>query len=144
MGRARLRTFALREPASPEGLAGLSDPEIECPAELRRAAEAAVVAAGIRDGHISVELVEAGRIRELNRRFRGRDEATDVLAFPVDEAGPSSGPRELGDVVICPEHTHDLEEAVVHGILHLAGHDHESDAGEMLELQRRVVEDLRR
>ena len=46
--------------------------------------------------------------------------------------------------MICPEHTDDLEEAVVHGILHLAGHDHETDGGEMLELQRQVVEELRR
>jgi probable rRNA maturation factor len=66
-----------------------------------------------------------------------------VLAFPVDERGPSAGPRELGDVVICPEHTEDMEEAVVHGILHLAGHDHERDSGEMLKLQRQVLEELR-
>jgi probable rRNA maturation factor len=65
-----------------------------------------------------------------------------VLSFPVDEGGPSAGPRELGDVVICPEHTEDLIEAVVHGVLHLCGYDHESDDGEMLELQRRVLEDI--
>jgi probable rRNA maturation factor len=49
----------------------------------------------------------------------------------------------LGDVVICPEHTTDLEEAVVHGVLHLCGHDHEADAGEMLALQARVLAELR-
>ena len=65
-----------------------------------------------------------------------------MLSFPVDEGGPSAGPRELGDVVICPEHTEDLIEAVVHGVLHLCGYDHESDDGEMLELQRRVLEDI--
>jgi probable rRNA maturation factor len=122
----------------------LSGLEIECPAELRPAVEAALLAAGIGDGHLSVELVEAERIRELNRRFRGRDEATDVLAFPIDEAGSSAGPRELGDVVICPEHTHDLEEAAVHGTLHLAGYDHETDGGEMIALQMRIVRELRR
>jgi probable rRNA maturation factor len=121
----------------------LGGPEIECPAELRPAAEAALRAAGLEDGHLHVELVEAGRIRELNRQFRGRDEPTDVLAFPVDQRELSAGPRELGDVVICPEHSHDVEEAVVHGVLHLAGHDHEVDHGEMLELQRQVVEGLR-
>ena len=52
-----------------------------------------------------------------------------MLSFPVDEAGPAAGPRELGDVVICPEHTEDLTEAVVHGVLHLCGYDHESDDG---------------
>jgi probable rRNA maturation factor len=81
------------------------------------------------------------RIRELNREHRGRDQATDVLSFPVDE-GPSPGPRELGDVVICPERTEDLAEVVVHGVLHLCGYDHESDGGEMLELQRRVLAQL--
>jgi probable rRNA maturation factor len=121
----------------------MSSYEIECPPELRRAAEAALAVTGVGQGHLSVELVGAERIRELNRRFRGRDEPTDVLSFPVDEVGSSAGPRELGDVLICPAHTDDLEEAVVHGVLHLAGHDHERDAGEMLELQRRVLEGLR-
>ena len=117
--------------------------EIEAPNEdLRRAAEAALAAAGL-EGHVAVELVDEDRIRELNRDHRGRDEPTDVLSFPVDEAGPSAGPRELGDVVICPEHTADLEEAVVHGVLHLCGYDHETDDGEMLELQGRVLRGLR-
>jgi len=118
------------------------DVDIECPADLRPAAEAALQAAGLEDGHLNIELVDAERMRELNRRFRKRDSATDVLAFPVDGPEPSVGPRELGDVVICPEHTHDLEEAVVHGILHLAGYDHDRDSGEMLALQRRVLVEL--
>ena len=121
----------------------MSEEAIECPAELRPAAVSALRAVGL-EGHLSVELVDAAGIRELNRRFRGRDEATDVLAFPIDEAGSVAGPRELGDVVICPERAEDLEEAVVHGILHLAGHDHESDDGEMLALQRRVMAELGR
>jgi probable rRNA maturation factor len=65
-----------------------------------------------------------------------------VLSFPVDTQAPATGPRELGDVVICPEHTQDLTEAVVHGVLHLCGLDHETDGGEMLELQRRVLAEL--
>jgi probable rRNA maturation factor len=86
--------------------------------------------------------VDPERIRELKREYRGRDEPTDVLSFPVDEAAPAAGPRELGDVIICPEHTEDLTEAVVHGVLHLCGYDHETDSGEMLALQARVVEGL--
>jgi probable rRNA maturation factor len=86
--------------------------------------------------------VDSERIRELNRDYRGRDEPTDVLSFPVDEAAPAVGPRELGDVIICPEHTQDLTEAVVHGVLHLCGYDHETDSGEMLALQARVLEGL--
>jgi probable rRNA maturation factor len=79
------------------------------------------------------------RIRELNRDHRGIDEPTDVLSFPVDGPGRAEGPRELGDVVICPAHTDNLTEAVVHGVLHLCGYDHETDDGEMLALQKRVV-----
>jgi probable rRNA maturation factor len=96
----------------------------------------------VEDGHVAIELVDADRITELNREHRGRDEPTDVLSFPVDESAPPAGPRELGDVVICPDHTEDLAEAVVHGVLHLCGYDHETDAGEMLALQRRVLERL--
>ena len=89
-----------------------------------------------------MELVDAERMRSLNREHRDIDRPTDVLSFPVDETGPSPGPRELGDVVICPEQAEDVVEAVVHGVLHLCGYDHESDAGEMLALQRQVLESL--
>ena len=81
-------------------------------------------------------------MRALNREHRNVDGPTDVLSFPVDETGPAAGPRELGDVVICPEQTADLTEAVVHGVLHLCGYDHETDDGEMLALQRRVLDTL--
>jgi len=109
---------------------------------LERPARAALEAAGVRDGHLAIALVDEAEIRELNREHRGRDRATDVLSFPVDERGPASGPRELGDVVICPEHTQDLAEAVVHGVLHLCGYDHETDDGEMLALQDEVMKEL--
>ena len=99
----------------------------------------ALASAGVADGHLAVEFVDAGRIAALNAEHRGKDEPTDVLSFPVDESGPSHGPRELGDVVICPEHTADLEEAVVHGVLHLVGMDHETDHGEMLALQAEIL-----
>jgi probable rRNA maturation factor len=112
------------------------------PDELRRPALAALAAAGIEDGHLAIEFVGPERIHELNREHRGIDRPTDVLSFPVDEGGSVSGPRELGDVVISPEHTEDLTEAVVHGVLHLCGYDHETDDGEMLALQERVLEEL--
>ena len=116
---------------------------VGAPEALRAVAEAAVRAAGLGDGHLSVSLVEAERMAELNAEHRGRAEPTDVLSFPVDGAGAAAGPRELGDVVICPELTADLREAVVHGVLHLCGFDHETDEGEMLELQERVMLALR-
>jgi probable rRNA maturation factor len=112
-------------------------------ADVRAAARAALAAAGVGDGHLAVAFVGEDEIRALNRDHRDRDRPTDVLSFPVDQAGPAAGPRELGDVVICPEQTEDLVEAVVHGVLHLCGHDHEADGGEMLALQDRVVDELR-
>lgn len=111
----------------------------DVPAELRPAVAATLAAAGITDGHLSLELVDAERIRALNREHRDRDRPTDVLSFPIDGAGPSAGPRELGDVVICPEQAADLTEAAVHGVLHLCGYDHEADDGEMLALQAEVL-----
>jgi probable rRNA maturation factor len=102
----------------------------------------ALAAAGVDDGHLAVALVPAAEIRALNRRHRGIDSATDVLSFPVDAEASAAGPRELGDVVICLEHTEDLTEAVVHGVLHLCGFDHETDGGEMLQLQRSVLSEL--
>jgi probable rRNA maturation factor len=115
----------------------------DVPADLRPAVEAALEACAVADGHLSVELVDADRIRELNCAHRERDEPTDVLAFPIDGVGPAPGPRELGDVVICPEHAHDLVETTVHGVLHLCGYDHETDDGAMLVLQAEVLAALR-
>jgi probable rRNA maturation factor len=117
--------------------------ELDADPALRPAADAALAAAGVREGHLSVELVDSERICALNREHRGIDRPTDVLSFPVDGVEPVAGPRELGDVVICPEHAADVTEAVVHGVLHLCGYDHETDDGEMLELQDRVVGRLR-
>ncbi len=94
---------------------------------------------GIGDGHVAIQFVDEERIRELNRRHRGRDAPTDVLSFGIDEGGPAAGPRELGDIVICPARTEDIREAVVHGALHLAGMDHETDGGEMLALQDELL-----
>jgi probable rRNA maturation factor len=115
----------------------------DVPVELRDAVTAALASAGVADGHLAVELVATARIRGLNREHRGVDAPTDVLAFPLDGAGPTAGPRELGDVAICPEHCSDLVEAAVHGTLHLCGMDHETDRGEMLALQERVMAGLR-
>jgi probable rRNA maturation factor len=114
----------------------------DVPGELRPAAEATLRAAGIGTGHLSVELVGESRIRELNREHRRVDRPTDVLSFPIDEGGAVAGPRELGDVVICPEQTLDVVEATVHGVLHLCGFDHETDGGEMLALQQQVLREL--
>ena len=107
--------------------------------ELERLCALAIASAGIEEGHVAIEFVSAERIRELNRRHRALDEPTDVLSFAIDGDGASAGPRELGDIVICPEHTADLREAVIHGALHLTGMDHETDDGEMLALQAELL-----
>jgi probable rRNA maturation factor len=107
--------------------------------QVRRAAVLAAGSAGVDDGHVAIAFVGAEEIAALNEQHRGRPEPTDVLSFPVDEDGAPAGPRELGDVVICPEHTTDLLEAVVHGVLHLTGMDHEQDDGEMLAVQAELL-----
>jgi probable rRNA maturation factor len=109
-------------------------------AEIERLATLAAASAGVADGHLAIEFVGAARIRQLNREHRAVDSPTDVLSFPIDgDSAEPTGPRELGDVVICPEHTLELREAVVHGVLHLLGMDHEIDEGEMLVLQRELL-----
>ena len=113
------------------------------PGRVEEAVGYAAASAGVADGHVAVSFVDAERIAELNLVWRGKPGATDVLSFPVDEDDEFVGERELGDVFICPEHTSDLVEAVVHGVLHLTGMDHETDDGEMLALQAEIMGWLR-
>ena len=117
-------------------------PDAPPEAEIERLVALALASAQVDEGHVAVAFVDAETIATLNAEHRGKEGPTDVLSFPVDEAGPAAGPRELGDVVICPEETADLREAIVHGALHLTGMDHETDDGEMLALQARVLEAL--
>jgi probable rRNA maturation factor len=111
--------------------------------QVRRLCELAAASRGVDRGHVAVEFVTAERIAELNERHRGKAGPTDVLSFPLDiDAGGAGGdgvPVELGDIVICPAHTEDLGEAIVHGMLHLLGMDHETDDGEMLRLQDELM-----
>jgi probable rRNA maturation factor len=95
-----------------------------------------------RIGEVSVALVGPETIRDLNLRFRGKDEPTDVLSFELD--GPYG--EMAGEVVICPECASiGVEELVVHGALHLGGMDHGEDFGdsEMARVQEAVMEELR-
>jgi len=108
-------------------------------AEIERLAGIALASADIEEGHVAIAFVDVARIAALNAEHRGREGPTDVLSFPIDEDGAPMGPRELGDVVVCPEYTVDLREAVVHGVLHLTGMDHETDGGEMLALQAEIL-----
>jgi probable rRNA maturation factor len=119
------------------------------PQEVLSLCAAAARSRGVGDGHVAIAYVGAERIAELNGAHRGKPEPTDVLSFPIDGAEPISGsvpggdggavPRELGDVVICPEHTAEMREAIIHGMLHLLGMDHETDDGQMLSLQAELL-----
>ncbi|HEV2787612.1 MAG TPA: rRNA maturation RNase YbeY, partial [Solirubrobacteraceae bacterium] len=107
--------------------------------EIERLLALALGSGGIDSGHVALEFVSAERIAELNLAHRAKAGPTDVLSFPIDGSDPVLGPREIGDIVICPEHTADLREAIVHGALHLTGMDHETDDGEMLAVQREIM-----
>jgi probable rRNA maturation factor len=114
------------------------------PGEVERLCSLALASADVRYGHLAVEFVEADRIAELNGEHRGKQGPTDVLSFPLDGLEAPGGqpdcvPVELGDIVICPEHTVDVCEAIVHGALHLVGMDHETDEGEMLAVQAEIL-----
>jgi probable rRNA maturation factor len=85
---------------------------------------------GIDEGELGFQLVEPDEIRELKREHLGIDEETDALAFPIDGRGPVpvGVPRQLGDVVLCPQVVGDKWRApLVHAVLHLVGYDHGSE-----------------
>jgi probable rRNA maturation factor len=115
------------------------DGPADAPPDTVALVTAALAGAGVRDGHVAVHYVDEQRIAQLNAEHRALDEPTDVLSFPIDGAGATPGPRELGDIVICADHTSDLREAIVHGALHLVGMDHETDDGEMLARQAEIL-----
>lgn len=95
-------------------------------------------------GQVTIALLSDSAVRRLNRTFRGKDAATDVLSFPSDEPGM------LGDIAIARGvsarqarlmgHAERTEWRVLalHGLLHLLGHDHETDTGEMARVEERL------
>ncbi len=103
---------------------------------------------GVKDKGVTVVLVSDRKIRELNRTYRGRNRATDVLSFSYDDES------YLGDIIIsvetalrqAQEEGHSLERElsilVIHGFLHLLGYDHETDHGEMRALERELWKKL--
>jgi probable rRNA maturation factor len=91
---------------------------------------------GVEDGELGLQLVGPEEIRALKREHLGIDEETDALAFPIDgrEPVPDGVPRQLGDVVVCPQVVGEAWRApLVHAVLHLLGYDH---GAEMEERER--------
>ena len=99
----------------------------------------------------TIAFVSNRKIRDLNRRFRGQNKDTDVLSFPADEATT----RNLGDIAISLEQARiqaranglkfeqEVAQLILHGLLHLCGYDHETDNGEMDQLEIRLRRKLR-
>lgn len=123
---------------------------------IAQAAQAALADQTIAKGELAIALVDRDRMQQLNRAFAGTDRPTDVLSFPDGSIDPQTGQLYLGDVVIClpiameqaaeAGHSPDSELAVlvVHGVLHLLGHDHQlpADKQRMWEAQRRILAEL--
>lgn len=90
-------------------------------------------------GELSILLVGADEMAELNHRFLAAEGPTDVLAFPIDGRAPSSPngpPAMIGEVVLCPQviagrgsQAEEMDLLVAHGVLHLLGYDHDSEEG---------------
>lgn len=100
-------------------------------------ARAVLAAEGVEEGELGIHFVGPEESRALKAEHLGIDEATDVLSFPMDglDELPEGEPRALGDLVICPHVVGDAwREPLVHGILHLLGHDH----GPEMEERERV------
>ncbi len=133
---------------------GRADPEA-----LRRDARRVLRLLRLSRAELSVVLVDDEAMRALNHRYRGKDRTTDVLSFPQDGVAPlpAGEPRILGDVVLCLPQARrqaaarhrglqgELRRLLVHGVLHLLGHDHEADdeARRMRREERRLLAHLR-
>jgi len=115
---------------------------------IRHVAQSVLVQAGYPTAQLSLSLVGKTRMRSLNRRYRGRDYPTDVLAFPMESMGEQTE-IFLGDVVIClpiaigqasrfgNSADQEILRLLIHGTLHLLGYDHEQSPREAARMQRK-------
>ena len=108
------------------------------------------------DANLSVVLTDNRRIRKLNRDYLGVDAPTDVLSFPASESDPETGARYIGDILISVPYAAkgakqagnsleaELQLLVVHGVLHLLGHDHAKpkEKAKMWKAQAKILESL--
>jgi probable rRNA maturation factor len=118
-------------------VANRSGAEVEADAAVELARRA-LAAEGIDDGELGLAFVGPEEMRDLKREHLGVDEATDVLSFPIDgrDELPEGVPRQLGDVIVCPQVVGDeWRWPLVHGLLHLLGYDH----GDEMESREREL-----
>ncbi|WP_421725459.1 rRNA maturation RNase YbeY [Bauldia sp.] len=155
-------------PAADRGATGLSvetifeDDGWETPHRLRSVATKAAIVAARRTGNrltptaeLAIVFADDAMVRDLNRRFRGKDQATNILSFPAGSGNAPFGPL-LGDLILAREtirtesetrgvvfEAH-LSHLIVHGFLHLVGYDHETDAEALLMegLETSIMGDL--
>lgn len=116
---------------------------------IARFANKAQRAAGL-SGEVNILLTGDAEMRRLNLQFRHKDAATDVLSFPAGNAASTGEAYAGGDIAISVQRArvqaaeigHDLlteiKVLILHGMLHLAGHDHEVDRGQMRKLEERL------
>jgi len=106
---------------------------VDAPA-ARKLARDVLAGQRIASGDLGIAFVGPDEIRRLKQEHLGIDEATDVLSFPIDGTSelPDELPRQLGDVVICPQVVADeWRRPLVHGLLHLLGYDHGAEMSEL-------------
>jgi probable rRNA maturation factor len=117
----------------------------------REFAERALRATGTEKSDTTIIFVTDGAIKKLNRQFRSKDYATDVLSFPAQhERFEKALKRNLGEVVISMDRAatqakesgltlaNEVEQLILHGLLHLCGYDHQTDNGEMNRLELKL------
>jgi len=117
-----------------ENASGLSVDEAAAADLARRV----LAAEGLEEGDLGLSFVPPDRMRQLKREHLGVDEPTDVLSFPIDgrEPLPNGVPRQLGDVVLCPQVAGgEWQWPLVHGLLHLLGYEH----GEEMTARERTL-----
>jgi len=116
--------------------------------EVRRILVGVLRAEGVGEADVGVAFVATDEMAALNTEHRAVAGPTDVLSFPIDGRDPLAGnlPRQLGDLVVCPEVAErdgtPVPVLLVHGALHLVGYDHEVDDGEMLARQAELVAEV--
>ena len=123
---------------------------------LKKIAEEVLTGESKREGDLSIALVGPGRMKKINRRYRGKNRATDILSFPESKIrlekfriGPLQKSESLGEIVIClrevkknakrykSDFETELSRVLIHGLLHLLGYDHEKSEKEAEKMEEK-------